>query len=713
LSLILTCLTVESRGSAPVDNEPSKIKAKSKSVVVLESGDAELFASAEVEKEVEKTKAVTEALQDPKLPPPQRELADKALQESTARVNALADKFPQSPKVQNSAARQSLQSGDVATGILRAEKAEKLARAKKDPELLADALTTRSLGAWYSGDYARATRDANQVLQVRPDDAVAMSIKKLSEGRTQALGAGIKGSAANEQLKGQLDELLTLSSLMKQPEIKIAGGRAANRQEANKKLEDVMRHIQINDAVGALQKADEVLRIDPAIPDIYMQRALAWTMMNDKGRSIEELNKAIALWTAIPRKDGDKRPLSSAHTMRAGALLEKGRAQPAFADADKAVALNPNSAAAHFQRARSREALKQQADAILADFKRAAEIDPKSYQDAYEKAAARLSGGQTGDEDTADPEPRSMPFGPTAAGFLAAAWIMFMLLKKRRSNLDTGVRELAGRELAQGAQVGHFRIEKLLGKGGMGEVWKAWDASLGRWVALKRLSLDAAGDEHLKDLLAREAQSLAKLKHPAICAIHSIFKFEGDLYLVFENVEGVALVDIVEEKGLLSPSDVLALAKPLTAALDYAHAAGVIHRDIKPSNIMLESGQPKLLDFGIARVTANPAGKTVTAVFSGTPSFSPPEADYGVVAKQGDLYSLAVTLYYMMSARLPFEGEGARQDKLDGKPVPLSMYNPDVKSLDEFFKKALAPRPEERFQSGAELWTAFSRALAA
>lgn len=717
LSLILTCLAAESRGSVLVDKDVTKSSKPAPKKPTANIGfEEEVFAQAEVEKDIEKVKAATEALNDPKLSPQQKDLAGKALQESTNKVNILADKFLESPKVQNSAARHSLQTGDIATGILRAEKAEQLARKKKDPELLADALTTRSLGAWYSGDYARALRDADQVLQVRPDDPVAMSVKKLSEGRTPQMGAAIKNSAANQELKGQLDELLTLSQLMKSPEIKVAGGRAANRQEANKKLEDVMRQIQVGDAVGALQKADEVLKIDPAIPDIYMQRALAWTMMNDKSRSIEELGKAIALWTAIPRKDGDKRPLSSAHTMRAGALLEKGRPQPAFHDADKAVGLNPNSAAAHFQRARAGEALKHQAAQILADFKRAAEIDPKSYQDAYEKAAARLAAGELTAQDVEPAaERKSIPVGPLAVlgATTLAVLLAFVFSRRKASGLQTGMKELSGRVLAQGAQVGHFRVEKMLGKGGMGEVWKAWDASLARWVALKRLPPEMALDEHLKDSLAREAQSLAKLKHPAICAIHSIFKFDGDLYLVFENVEGAALVDMIEESGRLSASDVLSYAKPLTAALDYAHAAGVIHRDIKPSNIMVENGHPKLLDFGIARVTANPAGKTVTAVFSGTPAFAPPEADYGVVAKQGDLYSLAVTFYYMLSARLPFEGEGARQDKLDGKPVPISMYNPDVAGLDEFFKKALAARAEERFQSGAELWAAFSRALVA
>ena len=153
-----------------------------------------------------------------------------------------------------------------------------------------------------------------------------------------------------------------------------------------------------------------------------------------------------------------------------------------------------------------------------------------------------------------------------------------------------------------GTQLGHYRIERLLGSGGMGEVYVADDLKLGRRVALKVLSTELTGDPNRRERFEREARAAAALNHPNIVTIHSVEEADGIPFLTLELLDGKTLDEIIPAQGL--PLDrVLTLAIPLTDAVGAAHQAGITHRDLKPANVMITAdGRVKVLDFGLAKV---------------------------------------------------------------------------------------------------------------
>jgi serine/threonine protein kinase len=247
----------------------------------------------------------------------------------------------------------------------------------------------------------------------------------------------------------------------------------------------------------------------------------------------------------------------------------------------------------------------------------------------------------------------------------------------------------------------------------MGEVWEAFDHSLNRLVAIKKLATSRAAEPGALDELIEEALNVAKLKHPNIVSIHFVFRGQqtGDVYLVFEHV-GEGTVTNALEDGPLPPERAAGIVRGVAQALDYAHAQGVIHRDLKPSNILLERGTPKVADFGIAKLTEHQEG-TMTARAAGTPAYMAPEQAMGVVSRQTDLYALGVTAFQMLTAQLPFPPS---QPELKGTGlfVAATQRVPALpKSVDAFFTRALNPDPKLRFKDGQEFADAFERAVEA
>ncbi|WP_219732270.1 serine/threonine-protein kinase [Streptomyces sp. INR7] len=211
---------------------------------------------------------------------------------------------------------------------------------------------------------------------------------------------------------------------------------------------------------------------------------------------------------------------------------------------------------------------------------------------------------------------------------------------------------------------GRYRLADLLGRGGMGTVWRAHDEQLDREVALKELrlpdDLDASGREAWIGRLDREARAAARLKHPGVITVHDrIAGDDGRPWIVMELVHGRSLEDLIKDEGPLPPARVAGIGLQVLDALRAVHATGVTHRDIKPANVLLEGDRVVLTDFGIAAVEGEP-GLTRSGALMGTPVYMAPEQVRGLPATaESDLWSLGATLFTAVEGHPPFGGSGS------------------------------------------------------
>ena len=253
-----------------------------------------------------------------------------------------------------------------------------------------------------------------------------------------------------------------------------------------------------------------------------------------------------------------------------------------------------------------------------------------------------------------------------------------------------------------GRRLGSYRLLDLIGRGGMGEIWRAEDIRLGRKVAVKLLSSRLAGSSSSNARFLQEARAASALDHPNICSIYEVGETtDQQLYLVMPCYKGESLQDRIA-RGPLPVSEVLDLAGQIARGLSEAHRNGIVHRDIKPSNLMITGdGTLKILDFGIAKL-AGQDGLTRAGVIVGTLSYLSPEQLRGKPAdERADLWALGVVIYEMLTGRHPFPGEqGAtiRESILHAEPEPLERIRPDVPAdlerlVDELLSKDPAARP--------------------
>ena len=224
-----------------------------------------------------------------------------------------------------------------------------------------------------------------------------------------------------------------------------------------------------------------------------------------------------------------------------------------------------------------------------------------------------------------------------------------------------------------------YRIERLLGRGGMGAVYLAHELALDRDVAIKVLPPEQASAPELRERFRREARTAARLTHPNIVPLHTFGEVSGLMYFVMGYIAGESLGARLKRQGAFDPESARTLLASVCDALDYAHKQGIVHRDIKPDNILIDasSGAPLLNDFGIAKATFADAQLTTDGQLMGTPHYMSPEQAMGKsdVGPQSDLYSLGVVAYEMVSARRPFEattGMEAVTQRLTHEPRPLA-----------------------------------------
>ena len=264
--------------------------------------------------------------------------------------------------------------------------------------------------------------------------------------------------------------------------------------------------------------------------------------------------------------------------------------------------------------------------------------------------------------------------------------------------------------LEPGATFGGYRVESLIGRGGMGVVYQATDLSLERPVALKLIAPELAEDKHFRERFLREPRLAASLDHPNVIPIYEAGERDGQLYLAMRYVEGEDLKTLLKRERKLSPERAVAILTQVAAALDAAHRRALVHRDVKPANILLdEGGHVYLTDFGITKQLGGESTDTGRVV--GTLDYLAPEQIRGdPVDARTDVYSLACVLYQCLGGTAPFHRETEAETMwahMQEQPAPLRGHA----ALDPVVQKALAKEREERYGSCADLMDAASGAL--
>ncbi len=270
-----------------------------------------------------------------------------------------------------------------------------------------------------------------------------------------------------------------------------------------------------------------------------------------------------------------------------------------------------------------------------------------------------------------------------------------------------------------GTEVDGYRIQSVLGRGGMGTVYKAEDVNLSRTVAIKRINPGQQERESFIHRFRSEAQALARIDSPHIVGVYALRETDIGLLIVMEYVEGGTLKDPIENYGAMTPEQALPILEQTMQAFHDAHSAGVIHRDIKPENVMLTTdGMVKVTDFGIAKLRQPDSGETVTqGGQGGTLKYMSPEqiSNISEVDARSDLYSLGMTAYELLAGDLPFEETDTDFDIMrkvvEGKIPPPDELNPEIPSgLAQWIMGAIEKQQDERYQSAKEMLNALREA---
>ncbi|MFP5262665.1 MAG: serine/threonine protein kinase [Blastocatellia bacterium] len=269
-----------------------------------------------------------------------------------------------------------------------------------------------------------------------------------------------------------------------------------------------------------------------------------------------------------------------------------------------------------------------------------------------------------------------------------------------------------------GQIVGNYKIEQKLGEGGMGEVYKGVDMMLEREVAIKFLRPELASQPQVVERFRSEAVTLAKLNHPNVATLHSFFRQGEDFFMVMEFVRGRTLDAVIQLTGAMACDRAIALFCQALEGIGRAHKLGIVHRDIKPANIMLtEEGSVKVMDFGIARVLGT-SRMTKQGNIVGTIEYMSPEAIQGEeVDARSDIYSLGILLYEMLTGRVPFIKDtefSLMMAQIQEAPTPPRTFASHIPvAVEQALMRALAKKPEARFQSVGEFRAAIENSAGA
>jgi serine/threonine protein kinase len=262
-----------------------------------------------------------------------------------------------------------------------------------------------------------------------------------------------------------------------------------------------------------------------------------------------------------------------------------------------------------------------------------------------------------------------------------------------------------------GTAIAGYRIESVLGRGGMGVVYLAEQVALGRKVALKVLAPELAEDPRFRDRFLRESRIAATLEDPNILPVHEAGEADGALFIAMRYVRGTDLRRLIDEQGPLEPERTVSIVTQVASALDAAHAEGLIHRDVKPANVLLTPGPPDrvyLSDFGVTKRVSSESGLTKTGQFVGTLDYVAPEQIRGTdVDARADVYSLGCLLFECLTGEPPFRSDlevTVLYAHLSEHPPKPSARRPELPAaIDAVVARAMAKRPEDRYASAGAL----------
>jgi serine/threonine-protein kinase len=266
--------------------------------------------------------------------------------------------------------------------------------------------------------------------------------------------------------------------------------------------------------------------------------------------------------------------------------------------------------------------------------------------------------------------------------------------------------------------LGHYQIEREIGRGAMGMVYLGKDPRIGREVAIKTMALSAEFEgaqlKEVKERFYREAETAGRLNHPNIVHIYDIGEDQELAYIAMDYLRGENLASFIRQDSLLPIKEVLAIAEQVAEALDYAHRKNVVHRDIKPANIIYDRGEAvvKVTDFGVACLTDS--SKTKTGTVLGSPSYMSPEQVAGrKVDGRADIFSLGVTLFQLVTGNLPFEADtlGSLMYKITNEehPKPGKFRKGIPACVSRIINKCMQKDPDKRYPNGGELAIALRR----
>ena len=255
---------------------------------------------------------------------------------------------------------------------------------------------------------------------------------------------------------------------------------------------------------------------------------------------------------------------------------------------------------------------------------------------------------------------------------------------------------------------GRYEIHELLGVGGMAYVYKAYDNIEKRWVAIKILKEELAGNSDFLRRFRNESKAIAVLSHPNIVKVYDVSFGDRIQYIVMEYIDGITLKQYIEQQGEIKWREALYFTVQILRALQHAHEKGIIHRDIKPQNIMLlENGTIKVTDFGIARFSQAETQTMTDKAIGSVHYIAPEQARGGYINDKADIYSVGVMLYEMLTGQLPFVADNAVSVaimQMQAEPTPPSRINPSIpKGLEEITMHAMEKNPAQRFPSAADM----------
>jgi serine/threonine protein kinase len=346
----------------------------------------------------------------------------------------------------------------------------------------------------------------------------------------------------------------------------------------------------------------------------------------------------------------------------------------------------------------------------------------KSPQERYQSGAAlvgALEAALNSAQEASSPQGTRPEAGP-APSHMSIAEKLSLSSPSRAGPVPGDDGPTRADESLVGSQLDEYRIEALLGRGGMASIYRGLDVRLQRRVAIKVISAPLRTDPEYVERFQREAQAIARLEHPHIVRLYRYGEAKGLLYMAMQYVDGAdlasALASYRKAGSLIEPQEAARIVREVCLALDDAHAQGVIHRDVKPSNIMLDRhGYVCLADFGLALLTELGTRGEIL----GSPRYVAPEqvVSSANVVPQSDLYAVGVILYEMFTGELPFDAKDPMDLALmhmNQPPRPPRTLRPEISPvLEAVILKALAKDPASRYQSGAALADALDRALGA